>query len=163
LGIEKWVNVDGVVVQGHGIASGRNPHSPYPAGSIELQKPFFKELGLDLAAYFDGTLNVSIRPYTFTLANPQYTFRQVNWIDVIPPEDFSFSQCKVIYEDKTYDSLIYYPHPETKIHHFHDPSILEILAPHIPHIMYGDKTHLLLNPHEITLINPLNPCNQVIG
>jgi hypothetical protein len=152
----KWMKVSGIVEQGHQIASGRNPHSPYPAGALELQSPFFKELGLDLTAFFDGTLNVSIRPYTFTLTHPQYTFRQVNWTPFHPPEDFSFSRCKVSYNDTEYGGWLYYPHPETKETHFQDPSIVEIIAPYIPDITYGDKVQIFLNPQEITLNQPIN-------
>jgi hypothetical protein len=154
--IDYWVQVKGVVEQGHGIASGRNPNSPYPTGSIELQTPFFKELGLDLAPYFRGTLNVSIRPYTFTLTNPQYTFCQVDWTPHHPPEDFSFSWVRLVYDGIEYDGWLYYPHPETKITHFQDPSILEIIAPLVPNITYGDKVEVILNRQEITINQPIN-------
>jgi len=150
----KWVNVNGIVEQGHQVASGRSPHSPYPAGSIELQKPFFRELGLDLGGFFDGTLNVSIRPHTFTLIHPQFTFRQVNWIPRFPPEDFSFSRCRLLFNGRSYDCWLYYPHPETKTKHFQDPAIIEIIAPYIPDITYGDKVEAMLNKEELTLQIP---------
>jgi len=146
-----WLKVEGVVEPGHQVASGRSEDTPYPAGSIELQMPFFKALGLDLTAFYRGTLNVSIRPYTITLTRPRFTFRQVKWIEGFPPEDFSFSPCKLTFEGHTYDSWIYYPHPETKTKHFQDPSILEIIAPYIPNISYGDKVELHLNSREIEL------------
>ena len=146
-----WIKVGGTIEQGHQVASGRSPTSLYPAGTIELQKPFFKQLGLDLNPFFEGTLNISIRPYTFTLANPQYTFRQVNWTPFHPPEDFSFSCCKVRFDGVEYDGWLYYPHPETKEAHFQDPSILEIIAPYIPNITYGDRVEVILNKEELTL------------
>lgn len=148
------MKVDGVVEQGHQVASGRSPNSPYPAGSIELQKPFFKELGLDLSSFFDGTLNVSIRPHTFTLTTPQYTFRHVNWITGFPPEDFSFSQCRLLFNGRSHDCWLYYPHPETKTKHFQDPSIIEIIAPFVPDITYGRQVELMLNQEELTLQTP---------
>jgi hypothetical protein len=151
----QWVKVDGQVEPGHQIASGRSPTSPYPAGSLELQIPYFKELGLDLTPYYRGTLNISIRPYTFTLTHPQFTFHQVKWIEGFPPEDFSFSPCKLTFQGYTYDSWIYYPHPETKTRHFQDPAILEIIAPHISNITYGHKVKLLLNTQEIELNQPI--------
>lgn len=149
-----WIKIQGVVEQGHQVASGRSPDTPYPAGSIELQKPFFRELGLDLTAFFDGTLNVSIRPYTFILNRPQYTFRSVHWITGFPPEDFFFSQCKLTFESKTHDCWVYYPHPETKTKHFQDPAIIEIIAPYIPNITYGDKIEVMLNEEELILQTP---------
>ncbi|MFZ0547360.1 MAG: hypothetical protein WAM60_18080 [Candidatus Promineifilaceae bacterium] len=146
-----WVRVGGIIEQGHQIASGRSPDSPYPAGSIPLQKPFFEALGLDLSGFFDGTLNVSIRPYTFTFTNPQYTFRQVHWMAGFRPEDFSFSHCKLLFDGRTYDGWVYYPHPETKIQHFQKPSILEIIVPLVPKIAYGDMVEVMLDEGEITL------------
>lgn len=44
------------------MASGRAPDSPYPAGTIALQAPFFREHGVDLSPYFPGTLNVDLAP-----------------------------------------------------------------------------------------------------
>ncbi|MGF1591433.1 MAG: hypothetical protein ACFCU7_19755 [Pleurocapsa sp.] len=52
-------------------------------------------------------------------------------------------------EDKKF---IYYPHPETKIGHFQDDSILEAIAPKIPHLNYGDRLILKLAPQEIKLM-----------
>ncbi len=151
------MRVGGLVQQGHQVASGRSPETPYPGGTIELQKPFFKELGLDLSSFFMGTLNVSIRPYTFSMKRPQYTFRNVKWLPDFHPEDFSFSQCKLLFNEQRYDCWLYYPHPETKTVHFQDPSIVEIIAPHIPGISYGDRVEVVLNPQEIEIVEtPVN-------
>ncbi len=137
-----WIVLDGIVQAGHGVASGRAVASPYPAGTIALQLPFFQHLGLDLSAFFPGTLNISIAPHTFELVRPDYCFRQVAWTDRHPPEDFSFVHCRVVYAEITYDSLIYYPHPETKRVHFQPASLLEVLAPRIAGIGNGDRLQL---------------------
>ena len=39
-------DIRGTVIAGHGVASGRASDSPYPAGTISLQRPFFQDLGL---------------------------------------------------------------------------------------------------------------------
>ncbi len=90
-----------------------------------MQLPFFKELGLDLSPYYFGTLNISIAPHTFEIKQPQYTFKNVKWHPDYPAETFSFSLCQVIVKNINYQGLIYYPHPETKIGHFQDDSIVE--------------------------------------
>src|ERR1051325_3185895 len=126
---EEWVTVDGVVKQGHQVASRMAQDSPYPRGTVEMQIPFFKERGLDLSSFFKGTLNISIHPYMFSLKSPEYTFRSVEWTSLHPPEDFSFSHCYVIIQNNEYEGLVYYPHPETKIRNFQDPSIIEVIAP----------------------------------
>ncbi|NDJ18087.1 hypothetical protein GS601_12440 [Myxacorys almedinensis A] len=131
---------------------GRANRSPYPKGTIEMQTPAFQALGLDLTPFFPGTLNLSIAPQRFALHSPRYTFRNVHWIDGYPAEDFSFSPCHVIFHGSTYESLIYYPHPETKIGHFQNDSLIEVIAPLIKELKYGDRVDLAIDPSEVALI-----------
>lgn len=139
----------GIVVQGHRVAS--QPSDVYPYGTIEKQKPFFKELGLDLDHFYNGTLNLSISPSSFEMTSPEITFEHVEWTDLHPPETFSFSRCTLIYRGVRYAGWVYYPHPETKIRHFENPSIIEILTQHIPDIHYDDEVEIELNHDEITV------------
>ena len=82
----------------------------------------------------------------------QYTFEHVAWTDLHPPETFSFSRCLVIFRGLSYDGWVYYPHPETKLRHFQNPSLLEVIALPIPEIGYGDQLLAHLNPAEIGLL-----------
>lgn len=150
---QSWITLPGVVVRGHGVASGQG-ESPYPRGTIELQKPFFAARGLDLSPYFEGTLNISISPRGFAMHNPEITFRRVEWTSLHPPEDFSFSRCKVSIRGIEVEGWVYYPHPETKIRHFQDASMIEVIAPWIDGLTYGDPVLLSLNPAEIALTGP---------
>ena len=143
----QWTLIHGIVVQGYRVASG--PSKDYPYGALDRQRPLFKERGLDLSACFNGTLNIDIRPITFKLVKPEFTFQHVEWTDLHPPEHFSFSRCKVIHKDIEYEGWIYYPHPETKLRHFQNPSLLEVIAYAIPDIKYGDELDVLLNREEI--------------
>ena len=152
---KRWAVVSGVVKQGHQVASGIAKDTPYPQSSIKIQKPFFLNLGLDLSSVFNATLNVSIHPRKFIVKNPEFTFRNVKWIENYPTEDFSFSRCQVKFADIQYPGFIYYPHPETKIAHFQNPSILEILAPFISGIQYGSCLEIMINPKEIILSEKL--------
>ncbi|GAP95770.1 hypothetical protein [Leptolyngbya sp. NIES-2104] len=144
--------IDGIVQAGYRVASGRTESSPYPQGTIEMQIPFFKALGLDLSKFFPGTLNINISPNRFELISPQYTFRNVYWAEGFPPEDFSFTPCQIIYQHQNFDSLVYYPHPETKIGHFQNASIVEVIAPLIPDLKYGDHVTLRINTDEIRIV-----------
>ena len=63
-----WQTVRARVVEGHRVASGRNGNPRFPGGTLRMQAPFFRELGLDLSAYHRGTINVSIAPLTGTLS-----------------------------------------------------------------------------------------------
>lgn len=153
---ENWRTFSGEVVRGHQVASRRSEH--YPEGTIKLQSPFFKERGLDLAGYYSATLNISIFPYTFKVKKAEYYFRQVEWTTKHPPEDFSFSRCRITHHHTGYEGLIYYPHPETKIRHHQNSSMVEVIAPYIEAIKYGDLVEIALNLNEIdvsgTLLTP---------
>jgi len=147
---ENWQNVSGIVVRGHQVAARKSEH--YPQGTIEMQIPFFKQLGLDLTPYYWATLNVSISPHTFVMKKPRYTFQSVEWTFLHPPEHFSFSACQVTFRNTTHDGWVYYPHPETKERHFQDPSLVEIVASYIPGIEYGVCVELGLNADEISVV-----------
>ena len=149
----QWISLRGVVIQGYRVASG--PSQDYPYGTLERQKPIFKSRGLNLDGCFNGTLNIDIRPYTFQLIKPEFTFHNVEWTDLHPPEHFSFSRCKVVYKDIEYEGWVYYPHPETKRRHFQNPSLLEVIAHKIPELQYGDLIHVLVNPDEVSAGGPL--------
>lgn len=139
-------------MQGHQVAS--RPSKAYPYSSLEKQKPYFNELGLDLSPYFNGTLNISIVPFEFEMTRPELTFPLVEWTDLHPPETFSFSRCKVIFGGKQYEGWVYYPHPETKKTHFQNPSLVEVIAYEIHGIKYGDKIEVILNTAEIKINRP---------
>lgn len=145
-----WLTIPGIVIPGHQVASKKSEH--YPRGTIQMQIPYFKARGLDLTSFRAATLNVSVAPYVLSMKSPAYTFRGVTWTSRHPPEDFSFSLCHVVYEGVKYVSWIYYPHPETKERHWQDPSTVEIIAPFIPGIQYGDRLEVELNLTEVSVI-----------
>ena len=147
-----WTLLHGILAQGYRVASG--PSADYPYGALDRQRPIFASHGLDLSNYFNGTLNVDISPSTFMMKNPEYTFQHVEWTDLHPPEHFSFSRCKVIYKELEYEGWVYYPHPETKLRNFQDPSLLEVIAQPIPEIQYGDALDVLVNTEEIIITKP---------
>lgn len=145
-----WTPVSGILVEGHRVAA--RPSRDYPYSTIEKQKPYFKERGLFLEAYYPGTLNVSIAPLRFEMFRPEFTFLDVAWTDLHPPEHFSFSRCKVGFQGREFEGIVYYPHPETKIRHHQDPAVIEVMAEYIQGISYGDRILLLLNGDEIHIL-----------
>ena len=54
----EWVTLTGVLVQGYRVASG--PSKDYPYGALDRQRPVFKQRGLDLEGYFNGSLQSGI-------------------------------------------------------------------------------------------------------
>ena len=147
-----WTALNGNVVQGYRVASG--PSQDYPYGALDRQRPIFKARGLELKGYFNGTLNIDIRPFTFKLVKPEYTFQNVMWTDLHPPEHFSFSRCRVIHRETEVDGWVYYPHPETKLRNFQNPSLLEVIARPIAGLKYGEEIQVLVNADEIMVSEP---------
>lgn len=135
-----WLRLSGELVRGHNVASRQSEH--YPQGTIEMQAPFFRERGLDVSDYFSGTLNISIAPKTFRIRKAQWHFSAVSWTSKHPAENFSFSPCRVVVSGMSYDGLIYYPHPETKARHHQNDSVIEVLAPFIDGVRYGDRVEV---------------------
>jgi hypothetical protein len=78
----QWTCVHGIILQGYRVASG--PSTDYPYGALDRQMPLFKEQGLGLNAYFNGTLNIDIRPNTLKLLKPEFTFHHVESTDLYP-------------------------------------------------------------------------------
>ena len=149
----KWITLPARLRKGYRVASG--PSKAYPEyGSIEKQKPYFKKLGLNLDRMFNGTLNISIEPYEFEMKKPGYKFKKVKWTELTNAEDFSFSQCKIKFQGKEYTGWVYYPDPKTKKDHFQSASTVEVLAPYIEGIKYGNKLELSLNSAEIKITVP---------
>lgn len=171
-------DVEGTVVVGHGVASGTNPGSAFPSGTIAMQMPFFLARGLDLRDCHPGTINVDIAPSTYTILRPQHTFRDIAWTDLHAAETFSFLRCTLSLPDAhaqldsgslpgvrapapgLYRGWVYYPHPETKPMHSQPTTVLEVLMPFIAGLSYGDRVSLALDPHEIA-IHPGSPPSDV--
>ena len=129
--------ISGIVVKGHGVASGKGKDSRYPEGTLKLQAPFFREAGLDISRFHPGTINLDISPCSYSICSPKHYFKEINWSPFIPPENFYFFDLIAISQDKVYEGLIYMPDPETKTDHHQVPQLLELLLPKIPGLNYG--------------------------
>jgi hypothetical protein len=148
-----WLRAPGTVVPGHGVASGRGADTPYPQGSLAMQKPFFAALGLNLDGLFEGTLNLSIAPLRWRLLRASHTFEHLRWTHLHPPETFSFSPCRIEFAGRLHEGWVYRPHPETKAAHFHNDSIVEVLMPWIEGLKPGLPLLLDLHAAECELIS----------
>ena len=115
-----------------------------------MQLPHFLAFGVDLSSFYAGTLNVSIEPYRFEL-NPSVTLTQVKWSPEHAAESFSFVPIELTWQQKSFQGLIYYPRPETKINHFQSPSVLELLLPPIEGIAYGNQVSLSAPAEELII------------
>jgi hypothetical protein len=122
----------GRVKAGHGVASGRSAGTagnPYPQGSIAMQAPFFKMLGLDLLPCFLGTVNLDIAPQSWQLLRADHCFENLQWTHLHPPETFSFVALEAHWQGAWYAGWLYHPHPETKAAHFQSSGVMELILP----------------------------------
>lgn len=145
-----------VVARGHGVASGSAGDPRFPGGTLALQFPIFAARGLDLRGIHTGTLNLDISPARYEILQSKLTLTKIQWHPDCPPEDFSFFDCEiaVIGGKAPISALIYYPHPETKPEHFQAASILEVLAPKLPDLHYGQVIEITPAPEQLRLLLP---------
>ena len=138
--------VPGVVVRGHGVASGKGGDPRFPGGTIALQAPYFKELGLDLSGFHLGTINVNVAPLSFKPGPCALLFERVKWHPQMPAETFSFARTVLVHKGIRHPAYIYLPHPETKAEHFQPGGVVEIIAPRIEGLAYGNPVTLESEP-----------------
>jgi hypothetical protein len=142
--------VQATVLPGYGVASGRSGDPRFPGGTLAMQAPYFRERGLDLSPYHLGTLNLSIAPSRYRVLRPRLTLCDVRWHPTEPAEDFSFFDCRLTAgAGATAAGLIYYPHPETKPDHVQPVDVLEVLAPRIAGLGYGDAVVLEVRAEQL--------------
>ena len=147
-----WTAFDACVVPGHRVASGSNGNPRFPGGTLQMQTPFFKALGLDLTAFYRGTVNVSIAPLKYRVVKARHTFRAVKWHPSAQSEDFSFFDVQLLRAGvEPVAGLIYYPHPETKPEHFQRDDVLELLLPFVEGLAYGATLKLAVPPDQMTI------------
>lgn len=111
------------------MASGRAADSPYPAGTLSLQAPFFRERGVDLSPYFAGTLNVDLAPHRPPAPQPVFDGR-LRWFGELE-ERFLLTPVAVRFGGQVHEGLWYYPDPATKPAHFQRVTVVELLLPWI--------------------------------
>ncbi|NYF97739.1 hypothetical protein [Janibacter cremeus] len=141
----------GVVVAGHGVASGRASDSPFARGTIALQAPHFAARGLDLTPFVMATVNrprgawdPDLAPYRLQPLIPWWTFPDVEWTQVHGPETFSFLECRVRRNEKEHEGLVHLPHPETKPMHQQPSTVVELLLPPLPDLAVGEALEVAL-------------------
>ncbi|SRR6056297_1415607 len=144
--------IQGKIIPGHGVASGKGKDARYPKGTLRLQSPYFKERGLDLNGYYLGTLNVDIAPNSFKIGKAKYFFEGIAWSDHIPSENFYFFEAALVHDNKRYDGLIYMPDPKTKVDHEQLATVLELILPPIEGITTGDLVTLEIKENSLQII-----------
>jgi hypothetical protein len=152
----KWQTIIARILQGHRVASGLNQNPRFPGGTLRMQLPHFLALGLDLRAFYPGTLNAGIAPSRYRVIKARRTFAKVKWHPTEPAEDFSFFDVRLGRSDTpSVEGFIYYPHPETKPEHFQQPGVLELLLPFVEGLRYGDEVRLEIPESQMAIEPPM--------
>lgn len=141
----------GVVVTGHGVASGRASDSPFAGGTIALQAPHFAARGLDLSPFVAATVNLDLAPARLVLDRPRWRLEDVRWTEVHGPETFSFVDCTVRWRGQELGGLVYVPHPETKPMHQQPATVVELLLPRLRGLVPGAELELEVAPGQARL------------
>ena len=145
------VSVTGTVEPGFGHASGTRSQK-YPEGTINLQRPYFANLGLDISHCFAGTINLSIAPRRFRIKAPEFVLRNVRWTQRRQAENFFIGRCRIESGGQWVDGFIYCPDPGTKTSTIDNPSHLQLLAPFIPNVSYGTQLRIRLRSAEFEIV-----------
>jgi len=143
------IRLAGRILRGHGVAGGGDPESPFPAGTIEMQLPFFAAGGLDLSGFHLATLNVSTAPAAVHVHSPVHRFEDVDWTRVHGPESFEFVHVGLELPDRVVEAWGYRPTPETKAAHPQPPEVLEVIAPFVPELAGAGEVVIRLDPREV--------------
>jgi hypothetical protein len=130
----EWIS--GIVVGGHGVASGRSGDPRFPGGTIAMQVPCFRERGVDLSTYWPGTLNVDLAPVVPSSTHPLFDGR-IAWHPDFD-ERFVLTPVELEFNGFRYSGLWYYPHSDTKKEHFQRTTVVELLLPWIDGLRAGD-------------------------
>jgi hypothetical protein len=141
------------LIKGHQVASGIANDPRFPQGTIAAQLPFFHALGLDLGNFHPATLNAQFNCSSIAVNRFDYEFDQVKWHEKLPAEDFKFTSCTVVVNEQRYPALIYQPQVTTKTEHFQPNNQLEILAPFIAQVTYGDTLGIEIPNDSIVVVN----------
>lgn len=126
--------IEGKIIPGKGIASGKNVDANGLTKTIEYQLPFLSAAGVPVDNIRPGTINVGIAPREFKILKPDYTVSCTWWpgSEQTPPfeETFSLVNATVLFEKTAYRGFIYYPMPSK--YKSHPDSKIEVLAENIP-------------------------------
>lgn len=148
------VVVTGVVAEGYRIASGLNkkgiraPDGRILKDSFVRQRPFFEREIPELKNVWTGTINIDISPKICRMLRFDHEIT-CEWQRGVTETFGVVSGSTLIVKGKKYPGFIYYPFPsETKERRDH---IIEILAPKIKRLSYGDKVTLTLPGDKITI------------
>ena len=153
------LSVTGTITQGFRIASGLNTEGvPGPNGqmikdSFVRQRPFFEAEIPELKAVWTGTINVNIAPQFCKMLSFDHEIT-CEWHPGITETFGVVSGVAVQVGRSQYvPAFIYYPMPSD----IHTPrhELIEVLAPKIEGLSYGDKVTLFIPDGKVEIVDEM--------
>ena len=146
----------GLVVRGHRVASGLGGDRRFPAGTIALQLPIFRDLVPALEAHLGGpahpgTINLRLAGARRRILRPEIILEHVRWTPLFPPETFYLSRAELVHDGREHPVFLYIPDPATKPDHHQASNVIELLARRIEGLEYGDAATLRFRPDAIAI------------
>jgi hypothetical protein len=153
----EWIDSPGVIAQGYQVASGLGRDVRFPRGTIAPQLEIFAARIPGFATYFEGpvypgTINIKFSGSMIEIGMPELYVSQVKWTRHFPPEDFYLSAGQIVTHGGVHNVYLYIPEPVTKPDHPAHPDVVEILAPYIDGVSYGDAVILRHSAQAIRLV-----------
>jgi len=148
------MTIEGIVARGYGIASGTNKDGiPGPNGEIlkdsfVRQRSFFEKKIPGIKHIWTGTINLDISPKNARMRTFDYEIT-CEWHPGLTETFGVVEGVWVHFKGKIYSpAFIYYPMPSE----IHVPrhEIIEILAPKIEGLAYGDRVMIDVSSRKIT-------------
>ena len=133
--------VTGIVTKGYGWAS----------QAIHLQKENLKKYNIpDLENYYEGTINVNIKPKKMKIINPDYKIPPFDWGAGFK-EGFSIVRCTIKYKNIEQEGLIYCPMPtDRKV--YPEDDIIELLTFKIENLIHGEKISIEFDERRVIFV-----------
>jgi hypothetical protein len=150
----KKKKITGKVTQGYRIASGLNKEGiPGPGGiilkeSFPRQRGFFEKEIPEMKEMWTGTINVNISPRTHTMLAFDHEIT-CEWHPGITETFGIVKNVTLIRDGKEYPAMIYYPFASD----IHIPRLdtIEVLAPKVEGLKYGETVSLLVPEDKISI------------
>jgi len=139
--------IDGVIVEGHRIASGLNdlPSDEVVNATIRKQRPYFEKVVPGFSDIYNGSVNVDISPRTFDILKPDHEIT-CEWAEGFR-ETFWFVSVSLVHNGTSHKGWIYYPCPGPLKKHSNNK--FEFLAPWIDDLNYGDIASILYSSEKV--------------
>ena len=146
------INVSGIVVEGHRIASGLNPTGKNGLNAtVVKQMPFFIKSGIPrMNEMFLGTVNVNLEGKTFEIKKPEHKVI-CEWQKGVT-ETFYFISAVLLHKGKNYEGYVYFPLPESGFQE-RNREVIEFLMPQIFNLFYGDEVSFTLDESKLAVFD----------